>query len=78
MSILARHPRIQQNPEIMTGKPCIAGTRIPVDLLLRKLSAGETRDQLLADYPSLASADIDAALAYAAALAAGERLVAAE
>ena len=62
----------------MGGKPCVAGTRIPVDLLLRKLAAGEGRDRLLGDYPVLSGADLDAALAYAAALAAGERLVAAE
>lgn len=62
----------------MGGKPCVAGTRIPVDLLLRKLAAGETRDAILADYSALKGADIDAVLSYAAALAAGERLVAAE
>lgn len=78
MTVLAAHPRIAQDPAIMGGKPCIAGTRIPVDLLLRKLAVGETREALLADYPGLVSADLDAALAYAAALAAGERLVAAE
>lgn len=62
----------------MTGKPCIRDTRIPVDLVLRKLSAGETPDQLLADYPRLERADLDAAFAYAAAVVAGERLIAAE
>jgi uncharacterized protein (DUF433 family) len=78
MTALAGHPRIAQHPAVMGGKPCIAGTRIPVDLLLRKLAAGETRERLLADYPALSAPDIDAALGYAAALAAGERLVAAE
>jgi uncharacterized protein (DUF433 family) len=78
MTALANHPRIAQDPTIMGGKPCIAGTRIPVDLLLRKLAAGETREQLLGDYAGLVAADLDAALNYAAALAAGERLVAAE
>jgi uncharacterized protein (DUF433 family) len=62
----------------MTGKPCIRDTRIPVDLILRKLAAGETREQLLADYARLEEADLDAALAYAAAVVAGERLLAAE
>ena len=62
----------------MGGKPCIAGTRIPVDLLLRKLAAGEARERVLDDYPALSAGDLDAALAYAAALAAGERLIAAE
>jgi uncharacterized protein (DUF433 family) len=78
MTVLTNHPRIAQDPAIMGGKPCIAGTRIPVDLLLRKLAVGETREQLLNDYAALAAADLDAALNYAAALAAGERLIAAE
>ncbi len=62
----------------MTGKPCIRDTRIPVDLILRKLAAGEPRERLLADYARLESADLDAALAYAAAVIAGERMMAAE
>jgi uncharacterized protein (DUF433 family) len=74
----APHPRISQDPAVMTGKPCIRDTRIPVDLLLRKLAAGETRQQLLVDYSRLEEADLDAALAYAAAVVAGERLIAAE
>jgi uncharacterized protein (DUF433 family) len=72
------HARITRNPAIMVGKACIRDTRIPVDLILRKLAAGETRPQLLADYPGLEEADLDAALAYAAAVVAGERLLAAE
>lgn len=62
----------------MGGKPCVAGTRIPVDLLLRKLAAGETREGLLEDYPALVTMDLDAALAFAATLAARARLAAAE
>jgi uncharacterized protein (DUF433 family) len=73
-----QHPRITQNPAIMTGKPCIRDTRIPVDLILRKLAAGETRERLLADYARLENADLDAALAYAAAVISGERMMAAE
>jgi len=73
-----QHPRITQNPAVMTGKPCIRDTRIPVDLILRKLAAGESRERLLADYTRLEAADFDAALAYAAAVVAGERLIAAE
>lgn len=73
-----QHPRITQDPGIMTGKPCIRDTRIPVDLILRKLAAGEPRERLLADYARLESADLDAALAYAAAVIAGERMMAAE
>ncbi len=58
--------RIEINPEIMLGKPVIRGTRIPVELLLRKLSEGATAAELLDAYPRLTTADIQAALAYAA------------
>lgn len=73
-----QHPRITRDPAIMAGKPCIRDTRIPVDLILRKLASGESRERLLADYARLDKADFDAALAYAAAVVAGERLLAAE
>jgi uncharacterized protein (DUF433 family) len=78
MTTLTSHPRIAQDPDILGGKPCVAGTRIPADLLLRKLAAGETREHILDDYPALTIADLEAVLVYAAALAAGERLVASE
>ena len=58
--------RIEINPAIMLGKPVIRGTRIPVELLLRKLSEGATETELLDAYPRLEPADIRAALAYAA------------
>ena len=56
-----RHERIEINPDIMAGKPVIRGTRIPVDLVLRKLGAGVSPEALLADYPRLALEDIRAA-----------------
>jgi uncharacterized protein (DUF433 family) len=58
--------RIEINPEIMLGKPVIRGTRVPVELVLRKLSEGATEADLLDAYPRLTIADIQAALAYAA------------
>ncbi|MDH5398151.1 MAG: DUF433 domain-containing protein [Cyclobacteriaceae bacterium] len=57
--------RITHNPDIMLGKPVIAGTRITVELLLRKLSEGMTIEQVLTAYPHLAREDVYAALAYA-------------
>jgi uncharacterized protein (DUF433 family) len=72
------YARITRNPAIMVGKPCVRDTRIPVDLILKKLAAGESRERLLGDYPRLENADLDAALSYAAAVIAGERLIAAE
>jgi uncharacterized protein (DUF433 family) len=64
--------RIEVNPRIMLGKPVIRGTRIPVELILRKLSEGATDDDLLSGYPRLTREDIRAAQAYAAATVAHE------
>jgi uncharacterized protein (DUF433 family) len=58
--------RIEINPRVMMGKPVIRGTRIPVELLLRKVSEGATEDDLLDAYPRLQREDIRAAIAYAA------------
>ena len=58
--------RIEINPSVMLGKPVIRNTRIPVELLLRKLSEGATVTELLDAYPRLTEDDIRACLAYAA------------
>jgi uncharacterized protein (DUF433 family) len=58
--------RIEVNPAVMLGKPVIRGTRIPVELIIRKLGEGATQADLLDAYPRLTRADIQAALAYAA------------
>ncbi len=58
--------RIEINPAVMLGKPVIRGTRVPVELILRKLSEGATEADLLDAYPRLTRADIQAALAFAA------------
>jgi uncharacterized protein (DUF433 family) len=58
--------RVEVNPKVMLGKPVIKGTRIPVELLLRKLGEGATVEDLLDAYPRLAREDIQAALTYAA------------
>ena len=46
-------PLIVVDPDIMLGKPVIAGTRITVELILEKMAAGQTIDQILEDYPQL-------------------------
>ncbi len=56
---------IVSNPLIMMGKPVIAGTRIPVELILEKIAAGETIEQLLEEYPRLTEEGIRAALHFA-------------
>jgi uncharacterized protein (DUF433 family) len=67
--------RIEVNPKVMLGKPVIRGTRIPVELLLRKLSEGASEADLLDAYPRLTREDIHAALKYAADTVAHEEMV---
>lgn len=55
---------IVSNPEVMMGKPVIAGTRITVELILEKLAAGETEDQILDAHPHLTRGGIRAALTF--------------
>lgn len=58
--------RIEINPKIMMGKPVIRGTRITIELILRKLGEGAKEADLLEAYPQLKREDIQAAMAYAA------------
>jgi len=58
------HSQIECNPAIMFGKPVIRGTRIPVELILRKISGGKTFDEILTNHPHLTIDDIYAALAF--------------
>ena len=67
--------RIEINPAILMGKPVIRGTRIAVELILRKLSDGVTEIELQEDYPHLSTEDIRAAVAYGAASVAHEEVV---
>jgi uncharacterized protein (DUF433 family) len=60
------HPRISSDPAIMVGKPCIKGTRITVELILRELGAGHSFADVLDAYPHLTEEDLRAALAFAA------------
>lgn len=59
--------RIAVDPARMRGLPCIRGTRITVSAVLGQLAAGQSIDDLLADYPQLERADVLAALEFAAA-----------
>ena len=61
--------RISSNPDILHGKPCIKGTRIPVYLIISLVAEGVTTDEIINDYPSVKKQDITAALQYAAHLA---------
>ena len=67
--------RIEINAGVMHGKPVIRGTRIPVELVLRKLAEGAMAEELLDAYPRLVADDIRAALAYAADTIAHETIM---
>jgi uncharacterized protein (DUF433 family) len=67
--------RIEIDPDVMLGKPVIRGTRIPVELILRKLSEGASDAELLDAYPRLTREDIQAAMRYAADTLAHEEMV---
>ena len=71
------HLRISIDPDVMGGKACIAGTRVPVHIILGHLGSGATVQELLTSYPFLVEADIQAAMAYAADLVEQEGVVAA-
>ena len=57
--------RIEINPKVMLGKPVLRGTRIPVELILRKLREGASEAKLLDAYPRITREDIRAAIDYA-------------
>jgi len=64
--------RISIDPKVMTGKPVIRGTRVPVELIVRMLAQGFPEADILREYPRLQPEDIRAALAYAAHVLAQE------
>jgi uncharacterized protein (DUF433 family) len=57
---------ITSDPAVMMGKPTVAGTRITVELILEKLGAGESTEQILSEHPRLTAEGIRAAMAFAA------------
>ena len=59
---------IEANPDILYGKPVIKGTRISVDLILEKMSCGESFQEIIQSYPDLKEDDLYASLAYASSL----------
>jgi uncharacterized protein (DUF433 family) len=61
-----KHERISINPAVMVGKPCIKGTRIPVEQVLRELGDGTSITEIKTMHPSLSDADVYAAIDYAA------------
>jgi uncharacterized protein (DUF433 family) len=70
-----QYDRIEINPGIMGGKPVIRGTRVPVELVLRKLGSGMSPEAVLVEHPRLTLDDIRAAQAFAADYLADEDIV---
>jgi uncharacterized protein (DUF433 family) len=70
--------RITSDPAILGGKPIIRGSRISVELILEWIASGATRDDIVRKHPHLSAADVEQALAYAAAAVRNEVLVTAE
>ena len=66
---------IEINPKVMLGKPVIKGTRITVELIVRKLGEGATLEDLLDGYPNLSKEAVQAALIYAADIIGNERWI---
>ena len=58
--------RITRDPAVMGGKPCVRGMRVTVGMVLGLLAAGRTTDEIMAAYPYLEPADIQACLSYGA------------
>ena len=69
---MSLNERIEINPKVMLGKPVIKGTRVPVEIIVRKLGEGAAPKDLLDAYPNLKQEDILAALLYAADVLAHE------
>jgi uncharacterized protein (DUF433 family) len=67
--------RIVSNHKIMLGKPVIKGTRITVELVLNKLSAGEEVSDILLSYPHITKEDIMASIGYAASVISNEEII---
>ena len=67
--------RIDSNPDIMLGKPKIKGTRITIELILRKISDGYSFEEMLEMYPNLKKEDILASVGYAAAILESEEVI---
>lgn len=65
---------IEANPKIMLGKPVIQGTRVTVELILRKLSEGMTPEEIVEAHPSITVKDVYAAVSYAADVLSHEEL----
>lgn len=65
---------IETNPEVLAGKPVVAGTRIPVELVIELLAQDWSTEEILDQYPALSREDIQACLHYASERLHSERV----
>lgn len=63
------HPQITADPRVMTGMPCIKGTRVTVANIVRQVAVGRSADDICKDYPYLTIENVRSALAFAADMA---------
>ena len=73
--MVAWQEHLSNNSKVCGGELCASGTRVPVTVILDSLAEGSSKEEILASYPTLRAAHIDAALAYAAELAHEEKLI---
>ena len=71
---MTNHPRIVLDPQILTGKPVIAGTRLAVEFIVGLLADGWSEADILRNYPGLDREDIAACLGYARDILVSERV----
>jgi uncharacterized protein (DUF433 family) len=69
---MTEHPHITADPKVMTGMPCIKGTRVTVANVVRQIAGGRTPDEICQDYPYLTIETIRAALSFAADISSAE------
>ena len=74
MEATAWKDRITADPEVLTGKPVVKGTRLAVEFIVGRLAHGWSEEDLLHNYPGLTQEDIRACLAYATERLESERV----
>ncbi len=67
---------IESRADIMLGKPVLKGTRITVELVLKRLSEGASAGDIIMAYPALTVASVNAVLAYASDVISNETIIA--
>jgi uncharacterized protein (DUF433 family) len=73
-SLACRPHRITLDPDILTGKPIVRGTRLSVEFIIGLMADGWTHAEILGNYPGLTVEDIQACLAYARDALSSERV----